>query len=444
MKEVSLYIPCFNAEATIQFCLEAVFRQTYPLREVVVIDDGSSDDTIKIASRYPVRLITHGDNLGLAVSRNTAIRNINNVEFVASLDADCRPEPDWLEHLMDRFNLPIIAGVGGKLREHNPSTVFDIWRSVHMKQYWKDEETHPAFLFGSNTVFRKDALINIGLYNQNLKNNYEDVDISERLKEKGGVLIYEPKALVNHLKKDDISSMLNTFWRWNLTYYQKNGYYSNQESLLSKLKDNIGLANRYLEDDLASQRYQLIYLNFLLALYLCLRDFEYFTFQSKWEDVHADNYSVLSFWLGLLDFTFFYHLDYREEKLSSLVPEIEKNVFLQNVITLNLIIGRPVREKFDSRNFLKILYKHLLLSVYNINDMHLVDRLLNMSELHQDWSSIFEKKTSRLNIVFLENIFLDFKKWLDGLMFSHPGMNEMLEVSAENTDRPIFLLKRRI
>ena len=233
MQEVSLYIPCFNAAETIHLCLEAVFKQKYPLKGVLVVDDGSTDETVDIAAKYPVKIIRHKKNNGLAIARNTAIKNIKT-GFIASLDADCQPESDWLKNLMKRFSSAKIVGVGGKLLETYASSVFDLWRSVHMKQYWEDKNTMPPFLFGSNTIFRKKALMDIGLYNENYKNNYEDVDICGRFKKAGYTLIYEPKAIAHHLKNDNICSILDTYWRWNLGYYQKKRYYSNQKRFIFK------------------------------------------------------------------------------------------------------------------------------------------------------------------------------------------------------------------
>ncbi|MFH1191638.1 MAG: glycosyltransferase family 2 protein [Candidatus Omnitrophota bacterium] len=427
-KKVSLYIPCYNAQATIQYCLEAVFKQRYPLKEVVVVDDGCNDKTFEIASGFPVRIIRHDKNKGLAASRNTAVKNID-AEFIASLDADCLPKAEWLENLMKRFDSSKVAGAGGKLLENNPSTVFDLWRSVRMKQYWENGQTAPPFLFGSNTAFRKEALINIGLYNEDYKNNYEDVDICDRLKGAGYSLVYEPKALACHLKSDNICSIMDSYWRWNLGYYQKKDYYSTPKNFVFKLKDNLGLGNRYLEEDMGLKRYDLLYLDFLLSLHHCLYDFEYFISLNKHRQV---NFTLLSFWLSLVDLTFYYHFDFRKNNLSTFMPP--ENAFLQNYFVLNLILGRSIQEKFRSKKFQKILYKHLLLSVYKINDTYLLDKLTNLIELHPDWSGFLKKKHPNLNIVFLDNLSLIFQKWLESLMYNYPKIIQAIEASAEKTD----------
>lgn len=426
--KVSLYIPCFNAASTIGFCLKAVFKQTHPLKEVLVVDDVSTDESLKIVSRYPVKVIKHTENRGLAATRNTAIKNIDS-EFIASLDADCIPEPDWLAQLMKRFNSSKIAGVGGRLLETYSSTVFDFWRSVHMKQHWGEKETLPNFLFGSNAAFRKKALIKAGLYNEKFKTNYEDVDMSLRLKKNDRVLVYEPRAIAHHFKNDNISSILNSYWKWNISYYQKGGFYRNTKNFTFKIKDNLGLANRYIEEDLDSKRYQLIYLDFLLALHHSLRDLEYFISQKNKR--HPD-YALFAFWFSLLDLTFFYHFDSGKNRLSTLIPK--KDAFLQNLFALNLILGKCIGEIFKSEDFKKILYKHLLLSVYKIDSANLSEKLFLLVDLHKNWDGLFQKKQPNLNILFLKNLSLNFQKWLKDLTLRFPNIVEIIEMSAENIE----------
>lgn len=214
MEKVTLYVPCYNAEKYLEQCLQAIMKQTYPIAEILIIDDGSTDRTVEIASEYSVRIIKHGGNKGLAAARNTAFKRAGN-EFVASLDADCIAEPDWLERLMENFTNENIAGVGGKLLEKYTDTLADKWRAVHMKQQWGDEKlTNPDFLFGSNNVFRRKAVEDVGYYNEKYRTNCEDVDLCKRLREKNHNLVYQPGAVAIHLKRDSLSSVLEMAWRW--------------------------------------------------------------------------------------------------------------------------------------------------------------------------------------------------------------------------------------
>lgn len=219
MNQVSLYVPCYNAARFIERSIEAALNQTMPPSEVIIVDDGSSDETVEIAKRYPVVIVRHEGNKGLAAARNTGVRSARN-QLVASIDADCVPRPDWLEKLLERMTEETVAGAGGQLVERNQDSLPDLWRSVHMKQSHGDELiVNAAFIFGHGTVFRKSALEKVGLYNEKLRTNAEDCYISERLKKAGFTIVYEPAAVAEHLRTDGVVSLMRTYWRWNFHGY---------------------------------------------------------------------------------------------------------------------------------------------------------------------------------------------------------------------------------
>ena len=96
--KISCYVPLYNNADTIAYCLDSLLRQSLAPEEILVVDDASSDQGPQIAARYPVKLIRHPGNRGLAAARNTALKNISG-EFVASIAADCTADPGWLESL---------------------------------------------------------------------------------------------------------------------------------------------------------------------------------------------------------------------------------------------------------------------------------------------------------------------------------------------------------
>jgi glycosyltransferase involved in cell wall biosynthesis len=213
-KSVTLYVPAYNAAGTIDECLASVKKQTYPIDEVIVIDDGSTDDTATIASRHRVRLLANEKNCGLVYCRNTGCR-LAQTECVAALDADCVAAPTWLEELMHCVDDSRVAGAGGKLTERYVVTRADRWRATHMNQAWGDFLLfNPPFLYGSNTVFKKAALERTGFYDARLKNNYEDMECSTRLYDNGFELVYNPRAGVQHARRDTVSSVLSNYRKW--------------------------------------------------------------------------------------------------------------------------------------------------------------------------------------------------------------------------------------
>jgi glycosyltransferase involved in cell wall biosynthesis len=246
--DISLYIPAYNAAAHIERCLKGVLAQTLRPAEVIVIDDGSTDETAELAARCQVKVIRHDRNKGLAEARNTGVRSASH-EFVASLDSDCVAQADWLEQLVVGLEEHGAAGAGGRLIETNCTRLPDRWRTSNMRQHWgEDFVPRPHFLFGNNTLFRKSALLSAGLYNTKFRTNFEDVAMSEQLVRLGNKLIYTPSAVVFHLRSDTISSVIRTNWKWRFPAYR---YDVNLRSFISAIRrERIGELKYFLGNDL--------------------------------------------------------------------------------------------------------------------------------------------------------------------------------------------------
>ncbi|MBN2367580.1 glycosyltransferase family 2 protein, partial [Candidatus Woesearchaeota archaeon] len=214
--KVSLYIPTCNSGQYIRKCLDSVFGQETKFSEVIIIDEDSTDDTSKIASGYPVRIVKTEKESGLAHARNIGLKQSKH-ELVASIDSDVVLDKNWLKNMLAFSEDKTISGVGGKLVE-NQKDFCSRWRRAHMKQDWGDKQVrNPRFLFGSNCIFRKKAIIDAGGYDDKYKTNYEDVDISRRLLDKGRCLIYNPKSVCYHRKKDKIWTLIKSYYNW--TFY---------------------------------------------------------------------------------------------------------------------------------------------------------------------------------------------------------------------------------
>ena len=282
--EVSLYIPCYNAERYIARSIEGALRQTYPLDEILVVDDGSRDRTREIASRYPVRIVGHDRNRGLAAARNTGFRRTRN-ELVASLDADCVAEPDWLERLLPHLDDPKVAGAGGRLEETVLTSLADRWRQAHLPENWGNSlVVNPPFLFGANGLHRKSAMEEVDGYDEITwpAGCGEDKDISRKLQAKGYNLTYDPASRVKHIKQDTVRSVLDTRWRWWRygveAYFKKSGLRSvlatfYRAHFRTMFFEHVG-------QDLRSGNSELLGLDVLCLFYMPYRDMKLY-FQTK-------------------------------------------------------------------------------------------------------------------------------------------------------------------
>jgi len=276
MPDISVYIPAYNVARFLSRSIESLLAQSLRPAEILVIDDGSSDNSAKIAASYSaVTLIRHERNRGLAAARNTAF-NRARCELVASLDADCVADPDWLASLVPHMNDAEVAGAGGFLSEGVQVSLADRWRRAHMPQEWGPGWIrNPKFLFGCNNLLRKSAVLEVGGYDESMRTNGEDCDLSRRLRAQDWQLIYDPAARATHLRSDSIGSILDAYWRW---WRSGVNAYAKGISMRAVAGHAVFVHFRYsfleaFSRDLDARRFELLPVDFALLGYLPYRDF---------------------------------------------------------------------------------------------------------------------------------------------------------------------------
>ena len=114
--DISLYIPVYNGESTIERVLKGALELDPGPNEIIVINDGSTDNTLRILNKYKnkIKIINNLQNKGLAYSRNIGIEKSLN-ENVASIDSDVEVSSTWLKELNDTKNKFNSAMSGSKL-----------------------------------------------------------------------------------------------------------------------------------------------------------------------------------------------------------------------------------------------------------------------------------------------------------------------------------------
>jgi glycosyltransferase involved in cell wall biosynthesis len=251
---ITLYIPCYNAGRFLDRVLPAVRRQTCPIAEILVVDDGSTDETAAIARRHGVRVARHETNRGIGAARNTGVREART-DFVACLDADVVPRPDWLEVLGSNLAAGRFDGACGNLLETVDRTLADRWRRLHMQQGWGDErDENPDFLFGNNGLYRRQALLDAGLYDESCRTNGEDVTLCANLKRNAARLVYDPRAVCEHLREDTMRSICRTYWNYH--FFDQDGAGNGFLRHTRKRARHV-LLKGFRREDLAAGRYRL-------------------------------------------------------------------------------------------------------------------------------------------------------------------------------------------
>lgn len=218
LPSVAVIVPTYNRASTLRLCLRALATQDYPGPHVViVVDDGSTDETPEIIAAFREVVYLRQANRGPAAARNRGVAEASprgragvNAEIIAFTDDDCLPPPDWLSRLSDGYQRhPEIVGAGGylaapaELLRHNRLAQYE--RSVGRDEYGAgDQEVLGGFdcpAGGTNNMsYRREVLLQAGGFDETFPFAAgEDADLKLRICQGGARLLYIPVG-VTHLQ----------------------------------------------------------------------------------------------------------------------------------------------------------------------------------------------------------------------------------------------------
>lgn len=110
---VSVVIPAYNEEKWIASCIKSVLRDTYPHKEIIVVDDASTDGTSEILKQLPIKVIRNEKSVGPSSARNIGVKEAKG-EIIVFIDAHCIVEDsNWIQRFLQFFQNPKIGAVGG-------------------------------------------------------------------------------------------------------------------------------------------------------------------------------------------------------------------------------------------------------------------------------------------------------------------------------------------
>lgn len=227
-RRFAVCIVTHNDAADLASCLDSIAGFAHAPAEIVVVDCASSDGGADVARAWrgptPVRVLALQENLGFAGGMNAALAAAS-APWVLSLNADARPQPDFVERLLDRAaahpRLRIGAVTGRLLRFAEPREADTIdacgmrltWTWRHLDRGSGEPDSgqlaSPELVFGATgaaTLYRREALDDVAIGGEIFDARYhsfrEDAELSFRLRERGWEILYEPSAVARHRRRN--------------------------------------------------------------------------------------------------------------------------------------------------------------------------------------------------------------------------------------------------
>ena len=220
---ISLVVPAFNEGLVIQAAVRSLLLLDYPNYEIIVIDDGSTDDTAekalgvaREARNISVRVVTKR-NAGKAEALNTGM-SLARGEFVLNMDGDSKLSTNTLRACIRHFDDPNIGAVAGNVKVINRE---NIWSRIQALEYVEGlamARKAQSFLRAVNIIpgplgmFRKSVLQQVGGYDHDTF--AEDCDLTLKLLMRGWHIAYEPSAIAWVETPSRLLDLLKQRYRW--------------------------------------------------------------------------------------------------------------------------------------------------------------------------------------------------------------------------------------
>ena len=205
---VSVVVCSYNGAATLAECLRSLGKLNYPDYEVILVNDGSTDNTREIADRFPSVRSIHQPNLGLSTARNVGLQAATG-EIIAYTDSDCYADPDWLTLLVSQLLEGDSAAVGGpNFTPQDGWLAACVAASPGQPTHVLESDQVAEHIPGCNMAFWREALEAINGFDAQFRKAGDDVDVCWRLQQAGRWISFAPGAFVWHHRRQDPRSYL--------------------------------------------------------------------------------------------------------------------------------------------------------------------------------------------------------------------------------------------
>ena len=199
--KISICIPCYNQAQYLPDAIESVLSQTLKAHEIIVISDGSPDDTRYVAAQYPIKYI-ETTNRGLASARNTGLMNMTG-DFFMPLDSDDMMTENCLQRIVDTIAYnPDADIIAPSFREFGVRDTTVILMENPKLEDFKPVNGFPMNRIGYFSAIKKEALLEVGGYSPKMTFGWEDYHLWLNLTSRGKKIVTIPEVLILYRVKE--------------------------------------------------------------------------------------------------------------------------------------------------------------------------------------------------------------------------------------------------
>lgn len=268
-KNISVIVPVYNIAKYLPKCIESIINQTYKTIEILLINDGSTDESGKICDEYAQKdnriKVIHQNNQGISATRNNGIK-ASTCDYIIFIDSDDYIEEDYIETLYNgiKETNSDVASVTYKVRKLDETIIYDGSKDNNYKEneliILEGTDIIKELLsqkiiknFVWNKIYKKDVLCDfqVGI-------NYEDMAFTLEVFSKLKKVAYINKSCYNYVKRDD--SITATISEKNLVDFgnaieerynvvKKNFKNLDQYNLYAFLESALALSTKYVITD---------------------------------------------------------------------------------------------------------------------------------------------------------------------------------------------------
>ena len=208
---ISVVMPVYNAGATLAECLTRLCNSTFADFEIVMVDDGSTDQSRAIAANFPVRVVPSSGRVGPAAARNLGARAAEG-DVLFFIDSDVMVRPDTVARVAACFERGEVEGViGVQAADMRHRDLVSQYKNIWMRWTYVRKTGDVPLFYTTAAAIHRDAFLRAGGFDQGYATpNVEDTAFGQRLAHLGIKVQVDPELEVEHVKRYSLAGLLRT------------------------------------------------------------------------------------------------------------------------------------------------------------------------------------------------------------------------------------------